>query len=320
MDENKDNGPACASAGTLAPEIPGLQDLYPGSCVRCKQLDLSHPYVIVRILHTSETELCRKPEGREISVHTPVIIPTKYGCDLGVVTGSVSQENASFWKDVRSIKRTAGPEDLDKYRENISLEAEAFGICEERIRNHKLEMKLVSVHYLFDEPKIVFFFTADGRVDFRELVKDLVAEFRVRIELRQIGVRDESRVLGGRGVCGRSYCCHGVTDKLRPVSIKMAKVQNLSLNSMKISGPCGRLLCCLAYEYDFYQEERKKMPEEGIRIRFEDITFRIIDVNVLTREVKLYGEDGRYMVLPVSRLYREDGSGKWNITPEENED
>ncbi|WP_461248179.1 regulatory iron-sulfur-containing complex subunit RicT, partial [Treponema sp. R6D11] len=140
-----------------------------------------------------------------------------------------------------------------------------FDICFKKIENHKLEMKLVLVHYLLEEPKILFFFTADNRVDFRELVKDLVSVFKMRIELRQIGVRDEARVLGGLGVCGRGYCCHCVSDKLKPVSIKMAKDQKLSLNSVKISGPCGRLMCCLFYEYSFYSEQQRALPQEGVR-------------------------------------------------------
>ena len=142
-------------------------------------------------------------------------------------------------------------------------EERAFALCREKIEARGLEMKLVSAHYLLDEQKILFFFTAENRVDFRELVKDLVSVFKMRIELRQIGVRDEARVVGGLGICGRALCCNAITDKLRPVSIKMAKEQNLTLNSMKISGPCGRLLCCLSYEFDVYREARQTLPVHG---------------------------------------------------------
>lgn len=167
-------------------------------------------------------------------------------------------------------------------------------------------MKLVGVHFLIDEPKALFFFSADQRVDFRELVKDLVSVFKMRIELRQIGVRDESRITGGLGICGRPCCCHAISDKLRPVSIRMAKDQNLSLNSMKISGQCGRLLCCLAYEYDFYSEARKKLPQEGARIFYDGTNFRITEINPLNSMIKLYGEDGRIIEVNSKRFVKEN--------------
>ena len=172
-------------------------------------------------------------------------------------------------------------------------------------------MKLVSVHYLLEEPKILFFFTAENRVDFRELVKDLVGVFKTRIELRQIGVRDESRVIGGLGVCGRGFCCHMVSDKLKPVSIKMAKDQNLSLNSMKISGPCGRLLCCLAYEHCFYGEQRRLLPPEGCRFSYDGSQWKVLESNVILRLVKISSEDGRQIHLPASAFEKNDGH--WSI-------
>jgi cell fate regulator YaaT (PSP1 superfamily) len=170
-------------------------------------------------------------------------------------------------------------------------------------------MKLISVHYLLEDPKILFFFSADSRIDFRELVKDLVSVFKMRIELRQIGVRDESRVMGGFGVCGRGYCCYTISEKLKPVSIKMAKDQNLSLNSMKISGPCGRLLCCLAYEHCFYSEQRRLAPPEGSRVSYEGTVWRIIETNMLTGKLKLIAEDGRELLLPIKAF--EKVEGKW---------
>ncbi|MCL2272645.1 MAG: hypothetical protein FWC19_07600, partial [Treponema sp.] len=194
---------------------------------------------------------------------------------------------------------------------NRKLEKEAFNICRKKIDNHKLEMKLVLVHYLLEEPKILFFFTAENRVDFRELVKDLVSVFKMRIELRQIGVRDEARVVGGLGVCGRGYCCHCVSDKLKPVSIKMAKDQKLSLNSVKISGPCGRLLCCLFYEYGFYTEQQRNLPQEGMRINFNGESWKITEVNPVTGQIKLGADDGRIMTFPVCRFEREDNF--WRI-------
>ena len=147
--------------------------------------------------------------------------------------------------------------------------------------------------------------------DFRELVKDLAAVFRTRIELRQIGVRDESRIIGGLGVCGRPFCCHGVSDKLRPVSIRMAKDQNLSLNSMKISGQCGRLLCCLSYEFDWYNEARKKLPSEGIHVYYDGTNFKITEVNLLTSMVKMMGDDGRLLEVNAKRFVKDNN--KWKI-------
>jgi cell fate regulator YaaT (PSP1 superfamily) len=172
-------------------------------------------------------------------------------------------------------------------------------------------MKLVLVHYLLEEPKILFFFTAENRVDFRELVKDMVGVFKTRIELRQIGVRDEARVIGGMGVCGRDYCCHCISDKLKPVSIKMAKDQKLSLNSMKISGPCGRLLCCLFYEYNFYSEQQRLVPQEGTRITHAGEAWKVSEVNLVAGQLKLSTEDGRMMNVASSQIERVDN--RWHI-------
>lgn len=209
------------------------------------------------------------------------------------------------------IERLATKEDLRRFKELSTREDDALTLCREKIKKHKLEMKLVTAHFLLVEPKIVFFFTADVRVDFRELVKDLVGIFRIRIELRQIGVRDESRLLGGLAVCGRDYCCHGITDKLSPVSIKMAKEQNLSLNSIKISGPCGRLLCCLAYEQDFYAEEKLKYPPEGSRIKIGRDLMRVNEVNILSKKITLQGSEGRFMTIDGTRVYYNTDSSFW---------
>ncbi len=275
-----------------------------------------HEFVLVRVLHSNETELCSNSPDLHLSVNEIVVLPTKYGVDLGIVLGAVSPHNAGAWKEKREIKRIASESDRETYSQNLERAEEALQVCRDCVRERGLEMKLVSAHYLLEEPKLLFFFTADGRVDFRELVKDLVARFLMRIELRQIGVRDESRVLGGRGVCGRDFCCHGLTDKLSPVSIKMAKMQGLSLNSMKISGPCGRLLCCLAYENDYYVSQKGKLPETGNRVEFEDTQFRIYDVNVLTNQIKLSGEDGRQLSLPACRLRYDNRARRWRVLEE----
>ncbi|HUX12431.1 MAG TPA: regulatory iron-sulfur-containing complex subunit RicT [Spirochaetia bacterium] len=271
---------------------------------------------LVKVLHSSETELCRLQDGVEVATDDLVIIPTKYGKDFGRVLGTVNPESASTWDTIRQIQRVATEADHLRYEENSRRADEALGICRDKVRQHELDMTLVSAHFMLEEPKILFFFTADGRVDFRDLVKDLVSVFRMRVELRQIGVRDESRVLGGLGVCGRVLCCHGLTDKLKPVSIKMAKVQNLSLNSIKISGPCGRLLCCLAYEHEFYRDTRKSLPAEGHRLSYDGTVFRITEVNILSRQIRLLGDDGRYLVLPTCRFSYDAGTQRWKVLDE----
>ncbi len=240
-----------------------------------------------------------------------VVAPTRYGKDICTVLGQAKTPGFVRVDDIIKIERIATPEDIARMEQDAEKETAAYELCQEKIAFHKLPMKLVFAHYLFEEPKILFFFTADSRVDFRCLVKDLVAIFKMRIELRQIGVRDEARMLGGCGVCGRNLCCHGVTDKLVPVSIKMAKDQNLSLNSLKISGPCGRLLCCLAYEYGFYKEARKLMPQEGARIAYDGTVFKVIEVNVPAGKLKLVSDDGRFMDTLASQFVQEDG--RWII-------
>ncbi|MBQ0002864.1 MAG: hypothetical protein KBT21_04945 [Treponema sp.] len=247
----------------------------------------------------------------ELNAGDFVIVPTRYGKDLALVLGRATTPVGIKPDDVVIIDRKATKEDLKKAEDMKQKEADAFKIFKEKVAYHKLEMKLISTHFLVDEQKALFFFSAENRVDFRELVKDLVSVFKMRIELRQVGVRDESRITGGLGVCGRPYCCHAVSDKLRPVSIRMAKDQNLSLNSMKISGQCGRLLCCLSYEFDFYSEARKKLPSEGLHIFYDGTNFRITEINPLTSMIKMMGDDGRLIEVNSSRFVKENG--RWRI-------
>ncbi|HNX74028.1 MAG TPA: regulatory iron-sulfur-containing complex subunit RicT, partial [Spirochaetales bacterium] len=239
------------------------------------------------------------------------IAPTKYGKDIVEIQGRIFDTSFVNADELVLIERPATVDDIRRMEENLDKEKAAYELCREKIWARNLPMKLVSAHYLLDEPKILFYFTADSRVDFRELVKDLVAAFKMRIELRQIGVRDEARVTGGCGVCGRVLCCHGVSDKLNPVSIKMAKDQNLSLNSLKISGPCGRLLCCLSYEYQFYKDARRELPQEGIKFTYDETLFRVVEVNALTGTVKLAGEDGRVLDMKADRFRYSEG--RWRI-------
>ncbi|MFQ3620619.1 MAG: regulatory iron-sulfur-containing complex subunit RicT [Spirochaetales bacterium] len=279
---------------------------------------LEQALFLVKILHSSETELC-DPRGEMYRPGEYLVVDTRYGKDLAEMLGMVKEYSLKDTEgnniEVFEVVRRATAQDLALFEENKGKEKEAYRVCREKIQQHNLDMKLVSAHYMLDENKILFFFTADARVDFRDLVKDLVAHFKTRIELRQIGVRDEARVVGGVGVCGRILCCHSITDKLCPVSIKMAKLQNMSLNSVKISGPCGRLLCCLAYEYGLYQEERKKIPSEGTKISYEGTVFKVIDLNVLKGLVRFLGEDGRLLEIPASRLRYDSERSCWIIQP-----
>ena len=269
------------------------------------------PLFRLKLEYSSEGVYATVPNGMEIKGGDSVIIPTRYGKDLALVMGKVCHPVGIRPSDIITVERKAGKDELQKAAALKEKEISAFKIFQEKVAAHKLNMKLIAVHYLLEEQKVLFFFSAESRVDFRELVKDLVSVFKMRIELRQIGVRDESRITGGLGVCGRPYCCHAVSDKLRPVSIRMAKEQNLSLNSMKISGQCGRLLCCLSYEHDWYAEARGKLPSDGLRIYYDGTNFRITEVNPLTNMVKMSGEDGRLLEIAASRFYQRDG--RWGI-------
>lgn len=245
------------------------------------------------------------------------IAPTKYGKDIVEIQGRILDTSLVSPDDLILIERPATVDDIRRMEDNREKEKAAYELCRDKIWARNLPMKLVAAHYLLDEPKILFYFTADTRVDFRELVKDLVSAFKMRIELRQIGVRDEARVTGGCGVCGRVLCCHGVSDKLNPVSIKMAKDQNLSLNSLKISGPCGRLLCCLSYEYQFYKDARRELPQEGVKFIYDETQFRVVEVNALASTVRLAGEDGRVLDMKANRFRYSEG--RWKIIEGEKE-
>jgi cell fate regulator YaaT (PSP1 superfamily) len=200
--------------------------------------------------------------------------------------------------EIFDITRVATEADIEKYRQNLAKSKKAYEITRDKIKEHKLNMKLISVHYFLEDSKMLFNFTADGRIDFRELVKDLAGIFKTRIELRQIGVRDECRIMSGCGHCGRNYCCSNVVNHLSPITIKMAKEQNITLNSLKISGACGRLLCCLAYENDTYVEERKKYPDEGARITVNEKPFIVTEINIQSKTVKLLSEEHSFITIP----------------------
>jgi len=221
-------------------------------------------------------------------------VETVRGVEYGlVVTGVREIEDDKIIQPLKPVIRIATPEDDAKEIENKEKEKKAFDICLEKIKNHNLEMKLIDVEYTFDNNKVLFYFTADGRIDFRELVKDLAAVFKTRIELRQIGVRDETKVVGGYSICGRPLCCHTHLCEFAPVSIKMAKEQNLSLNPTKISGVCGRLMCCLKNEEETYEDLNSRLPNVGDMVTTNDnLKGEVQSVNVLRQLVKVIVETG----------------------------
>lgn len=216
------------------------------------------------------------PQDLELKLKDMVIVETARGLEFGRIVLTNKEVSDKEFSNLKNILRLATAEDLAQHEANIQAEKEAFALCQEKIILHNLPIKLVDVSYAFDVSKIIFYFTADGRVDFRALVKDLASVFRTRIELRQIGVRDEAKMLGGLGSCGRVLCCHSVLGDFQPVSIKMAKKQNLSLNPSKISGICGRLMCCLKYE-NYANEQPQKKPkyleEYDKSVSEEDLSF-----------------------------------------------
>ena len=225
------------------------------------------------------------------NIHTgdKVIVETARGVEFGtVVTGQRDVEDDKITQPLKPVIRIATQDDIRKEEKNRENEKEAFGICLEKIRKHGLEMKLIDAEYTFDNNKVLFYFTADGRIDFRELVKDLASVFRTRIELRQIGVRDETKIRGGIGICGRPLCCNTYLSEFAPVSIKMAKEQNLSLNPSKISGVCGRLMCCLTNEEETYEELNSRLPSNGDHVTTpEGLKGDVQSVNVLRQQVKV---------------------------------
>lgn len=233
------------------------------------------------------------PKGQKLSVGTRILVETSRGVEMGhVVTPNSEIDESEIVPPLRPVVRIATEQDFRQVEENKEKEKEAFIIANEQIREHKIDMKLIDVEYTFDRSKILFYFTADGRVDFRELVKSLAAIFHTRIELRQIGVRDEARQLGSYGVCGRYVCCGTFLDDFRPVSIKMAKEQGLSLNPTKISGACGRLMCCLQYEQNAYDDMLEKLPKRGELVDTADGRGTVIDVATLKGIIKVKFEDG----------------------------
>ena len=263
------------------------------------------------------------PDKLNIEKGQKVIVETSQGQEIGDVTTGVREiEESSLTAPLKKVIRIATPKDIQIDEANREKEKEAFKIAQEKIKKYKLDMNLTEVEYKFDNSKIIFFFTADGRIDFRELVKDLAAVFRTRIELRQIGVRDEVRKIGGNGVCGRELCCCSFLDNFEAVSIKMAKEQNVSLNPSKISGNCGRLMCCLKYEQDVYEDKLKRLPKIGAIVKTEDGEGIVDSIQTLREIIRVKfkdGDDTFYKRYPASEVKIIKNIGKEEEDPEEKE-
>ncbi|MFA7673619.1 MAG: stage 0 sporulation family protein [Clostridia bacterium] len=264
------------------------------------------------------------PGATELHINDLVVVETVRGIEMGTIATEIQEvEDDQLIAPLKQIMRKATEEDLRKAEDSKKKEKDAFAICEKKIEEHKIAMKLIGVDTAFDMSKLLFYFTADGRVDFRELVKDLAGTFRTRIELRQIGVRDEAKLLGGIGICGRAFCCTTFLNDFQTVSIKMAKDQSMSLNPLKISGVCGRLMCCLKYEHEVYTDLIKKTPGIGAIVETADGKGEVIDVSLLKGELRVRLDKGEevdirtYNVADVTVLKK---SNRYKmLPPEENE-
>ncbi len=234
------------------------------------------------------------------------LIQTDKGSVLARVVKGATEMDTPAAKPIGKIIRKATPEDLEQHKRNLEMEQQAYVICQQKIKERGLVMKLLRVEYSFDRNKATFYFTAEGRIDFRELVRDLAYEFRTRIEMKQIGIRDEAKIMGGYGCCGRKLCCTSFIDNFDPVSIRMAKAQCLTLDPGKISGVCGRLMCCLEYEYPVYEESRKKLPRLGEKVIVAGETGRVKSLDVLAEMVYVEFEDARVIKVKAGEISRVD--------------
>ena len=228
------------------------------------------------------------PESFKLALGDKVIVETSRGIELGTVkVGNKIVDSKDIVSPLKPVTRPATPQDIEQYEKNRAAEDDAIAICQKKVESHNLGMKLVGAEYTFDKSKLIFYFTCESRVDFRELVRDLASTFRTRIELRQIGIRDEAKMLGGLGVCGRKLCCANFLSDFVQVSIKMAKEQNFSLNSSKVSGACGRLMCCLRYEHEAYEEAIKQTPPSGSVVKTPEGDGVVVETKPLAKEIKV---------------------------------
>lgn len=270
-------------------------------------------FMTIKFRKNSAIYLIRNEDGIVTSPGINVIAETEHGIDYGTVLLSGIHKEIDQNEVRGKVLRVATEEDTSKIEELDDIEKRAFTTCREKHIEKKLEMKLVNVKCLFDRSKIIFYFVAENRIDFRELVRDLASVFRTRIEMRQIGVRDESRQICGYGSCGRPLCCMHTSGEFAPVSIKMAKEQNLNLNSLKISGICGRLLCCLSYEYQTYAELNQGLPEPGTDIAIAGKVFHVLSLDTLRESVRI-NHEGRHIEIHKNDLLKKDGH--YSVTPE----
>ena len=267
------------------------------------------------IVDINELEHIHASEDMDISRGDFVIITTRYGLDMAKICGQITDKESIDATQLRRIIRLAQDSDYSHRDKLKKKEKHAFDVCQKYIEGKRLPMNLIASHYMLNEERLLLLYTAEKRIDFRNLVKDLANSLKTRIEMRHIGVRDESRIHGGIAVCGRLYCCHGAMNRLAPVSIKMAKDQNLSLNTKKITGACGRLLCCLAYEQQHYSDFRKNLPEEGTRIESRNTRYTVSEINVLKGTVLLVSREGDHIRVPNSQFIRMD-NGEWKLNEE----
>ncbi|AKI97310.1 PSP1 domain-containing protein [Kosmotoga pacifica] len=246
-----------------------------------------------------------------------VIAETEFGLDVGVVRYGPVEMRIDQLEGIKPILRKMTPEDEKQYKKNQNDSKKAFELCKEKIKEHQLPMRLLEARYMFDRSRIVFYFGADSRVDFRELVKDLARMFKVRIELRQVGIRDEVKMKGSIGLCGQVACCVRFKREFESITLKHAKKQQLLINPAKISGRCGRLLCCLAYEQEHYEEELRDIPDEGSLIEYEGKTCKLLNVNIFLKQISMVTDEGNVIRVPFDEFREKQGILLGEASPEE---
>lgn len=279
---------------------------------------VSGQVVRVKLIHSSETCLCVPPtasEAIDLETGAGVIVPTRHGSEIGRVLGPVHDEAELRGAELFEVIRQTHARDLDDFERNRELAGDLLRSCRRRLDRVGLTLKLVAAHVVFGGGMLILYFTAEKRVDFRRLVGELSHEVGMRIDLQQVGMRDETRIIGGAGVCGRVLCCNGVTDRRPRVTVRMAREQGLSLDTRRISGQCGRLLCCLAYEYDFYREARRSVPKEGKSVYYQGDRFRVIELNALTRRARISGADGVVLGIDFGDFRFDEANRRWEIIP-----
>lgn len=273
--------------------------------------------VRVKLLHSSETCLCVPPTSVavELDTDTSVIVPTRHGSEIGRVLGAVHDETELRGAELFEVIRQAEADDLDDYERNRELADDLLRSCRRRLEGRNLAMKLAAAHIVFSGGTLILYFTAEKRIDFRRLIGELSDEVGLRIDLQQVGMRDETRIVGGAGICGRVLCCNGVTDRRPRVTVRMARDQGLSLDTRRISGQCGRLLCCLSYEYDYYQEVRRSVPKEGKSVYYQGDRFRVMELNALTKRARISGADGAVLGVGFGDFRFDEANRRWEVSP-----